>query len=63
MERVRRPTADDRRLADVIRNLTVGRYSVAVTNNSGPFGRLPSLKCEGSFELFLDGKCVEIVPE
>lgn len=62
---MRRPTAEDRDLADVLRNLVVGKYDVLVEmiGFTGAFTGLARLKTEGMIEInFIDGKVLTIVP-
>lgn len=60
---MRRPTAEDRDLADVLRKLKVGDYCVSVTgHNNMMFLGLAKLKIEGSTEITFDDTTVLIVP-
>ena len=61
----RRPNAEDRRLADVIRNLPPGDYSLDVedTTKAIAFTGLARLKIEGSIQIDLDSKIVLIIPK
>jgi len=63
----RRPTAEDRTLADVFRRLQPGRYDLVVDEPStiaAPFVGLARLKCEGATSIEIpDGKLIDIVPQ
>lgn len=63
--RVRRPNAEDRKLADVFRKLAVGEYKVTVEmpSSSIAFMSLARVKCEGAFDIEMpDGKLIGIIP-
>jgi len=61
----RRPTAEDRELADVFRKLAPGNYSLDVedTTKAIAFLGLARLKTEGSIQIDLDSKIVFITPK
>ena len=59
---MKRPTAEDRTLADVFRKIQPGRYNLVVEINRN-LSSLAFLKCEGAVSITLpDGKLIDIIP-
>lgn len=59
----RRPTAEDRELADVFRGLKPNSYHVDVYAREISLMHLAPLKTEGSITIKFDDKIINIVPQ